>query len=278
MKAIFDKCTSKAIITKYSKLLDSVSGSFVTNMKMSRMTSLIKFQLTNNYEWNLVTNSLNGSDSSNYTYSAPSTKAYVMEPTEESVEFAIDLINQVLEGKILDKETVSADASNANRVTQESTTTNKTTDTKEEEDKEEETTSSEKTGLAIKLGKNSIEFYQGEEFIYYGYTATYDGEEIKSTSSIEETFSIKDKTYDNYQDLVFYISNYLDPGTYTIHYTITYKGESAIATQEVTIKESLFEEEPDTNEPEEENQQEEVTIEPDQESNSNSKEEDNSFR
>ena len=82
LKAIFDKCTSKAIITKYSKLLDSMKNSFVTNMKMSRLTSLVKMQLTKNYDWNIVTNSLNGSDSKNYTYSAPSSLAYVMEPTE----------------------------------------------------------------------------------------------------------------------------------------------------------------------------------------------------
>ena len=237
LKAIFDKCTSKAIITKYSKLLDSLSGSFVTNMKMSRLTALIKLQLTKNYTWNLVTNSLNGTDASNYTYSAPSQKAYVMEPIPESVEYGKELINKVLDGEILDKEEVDAGAAVVNKVTQGSTsnssTKEDTTSTKED------TTTSNQEGLKAKLGRTSVEFVEGDEYVYYPYTATYNGKDVTNSSDLTEKFSINGKTFDDYQELVLYVSK-LDSGEYTIIFTIQYQKESVILNQSVTIKESVF--------------------------------------
>ena len=73
LNGIIDKVLSPGIIKNYNKLLDTAQSSFVTNMKMSRITSLIKMQLSNNYSWNIVSNSLNGIDTKSYTYSAPTT-------------------------------------------------------------------------------------------------------------------------------------------------------------------------------------------------------------
>lgn len=245
IKAIFEKCTSKAIITKYSKLLDSMSGSFVTNMKMSRLTSLVRLQLSKNYSWNLVTNSLSGSDASNYTYSAPSQKAYVMEPDEESVLYATELINKVLDGEVLDEETMEEVSDYVNKVTKESSSNNSSSISSNSDDKEDTSNNSSsnsgsntsaKEGLEAKLTKSTVSFVEGDEYVYHGYSVTYNGKDITGDSSISETFSINGKSYDNYQDLVFYVSK-LSHGEYTIKYTIKYKGESVFLTQNVTVEE-----------------------------------------
>lgn len=241
LTAIFEKCTSKSIITKYTKLLDSLSGSFVTNMKMSRFTSLIKMQLAENYSWNLVTNSLTGTDASNYTYSAPSQKAYVMEPIEENVEYASDLIQKVLAGESLQQESVNDNAptSSGTKVTTTTTIEDDSTvdkdEAKENNDTASTSTSSTTTqlGLKTKLVRSSVEFTEGEEYIYYGYTATYDDEKIASTD-LEEKFSINGQSFDNYYDLISYVSK-LASGNYTIIYTIKYQQETNILNQIVTI-------------------------------------------
>ena len=238
LKAIFDKCTSKAIITKYSKLLDSMKNSFVTNMKMSRLTSLVKMQMSKNYSWNIVTNSLNGSDSKNYTYSAPSTKAYVMLPEESSVSYAHELINKVLEGEKLDKVTVEEGATTANRVTR--TDTSESSSTGNSNSESTTNHDSTKKGLEIKLGKSKVCYDKNTDssVTYYGYTLSYDGVDVTKNSGVKENFIINGKSYDNYKDLVFYVSK-LDKGTYTITYEITYQGYIVKDTQNVEIIEKI---------------------------------------
>lgn len=99
LEAMFRKCTSTSIITKYNSLLDSVSGSFVTNMPTDRLKALIRMQVAKKYKWTITANSLDGANSSNYTYSYSSQKLYVMEPIEDSVNYAHKLIKSVEEGE-----------------------------------------------------------------------------------------------------------------------------------------------------------------------------------
>ena len=53
-------------------------------------------------------------------------------------------------------------------------------------------------------------------------------------------FSVNGKIFDDYRDLVSYITNSLDPGEYTVIYTISYKGKSTILDQSVIIEELPF--------------------------------------
>ena len=267
LRAIFDKCTSKAIITKYSKLLDSMHGSFVTNMKMSRLTSLVRLQLSKNYSWNLVTNSLTGSDASKYTYSAPSQKAYVMVPEEESVLYATELINKVLAGEKLDEETMEKVSDYVNKVTKENNSNNNPSDSIKDDDKDEEFEEeitiesddiSNKDGLEAKLVKANVTLVEGDEYIYHGYSVTYNGEDITGDSNIKEIFSIDRETFDNYLDLVSYVSK-LTSGNYTINYTISYKKESVFLTQNVIIKELELDKE-DSNVKEEDTDDKDDTV------------------
>ncbi len=99
--AIFRKATSKSVITKYNNLLNSLNGSFLTNMSPNRITSLIKKQLSEGAKWTITSTSLNGYDSSNYTYTYSNQLLYVMEPDMDSVEAAKDMINKVYNNEVL---------------------------------------------------------------------------------------------------------------------------------------------------------------------------------
>ncbi len=239
LSAIFDKVISKEIITKYSKLLDSASGLMVTNMKMSRMTALVRLQLAKSYSWNLVMNSLNGEDSSNYTYSAPSVKSYVMEPSDTSVSYAHDLILKVLNGEVLDKNETDNVVNKSSTVT--SYETGKDTRSIENSNSLENNSSTSKNNVRdqnnfqVQLGRNSVQFFEGDTYVYYGYTATYQGNDVTKSSDLTERFTINGKNFDDYKELVLYISR-LSAGEYTVIYTITYREESVKLKQNVLIE------------------------------------------
>lgn len=231
LEAIFRKCTSAAIISKYNSLLNSLEGSFVTNMPTDRLTSLIKMQLSKMYKWTITANGLDGSDSSNYTYSYSSQKLYVMEPIEESVEYATELINSVMNGEKLDP-TYDGNASNVHSVTQSSSSKSSTKN--DSNNIKSSTTNTE--GLKVSLGRTSVTFVEGEDFIYYGYSATYNGKDITDDTTV--SFSINGHTYTDYHELISYITNSLSAGEYNIVYVIKYNGNSETLNQTVVIKKS----------------------------------------
>ncbi len=237
LEAMFRKCTSPSIITRYNSLLNSISNSFVTNMPTDRLTSLLKKQLKNKYKWTITSNSLEGSNSSNYTYSYSASKLYVMEPDKDSITKAKELIDSVVNGEVLES-SYSDNPTNVSTVT-------KTKVASAPAPKEEK-----KEGLKVTLGKEEITIDEGEEYIYYGYQATYNKEKIDNT---EYELKIKDKTFNDYKELVYYITNELEAGTYTIEFKITYKNESITKEQKLTInkkEEEIIEEEPEEEEEE----------------------------
>lgn len=255
LKAIFEKCTSKSIITKYTKLLDTLSNSFVTNMKMSRLTSIVRMQLTNNYSWTIISNSLNGTDASNYTYSAPNTRAYVMEPIEESVEYASELINNLMQNIPLNEEEVTKNQSVINGlavIKQNTNKNNNTTSNKQEDVKEVQKV--EEEGLTARLIKTSIEITEGDEYIYNGVTATYNKKDITKDDDLSVTFKVGTKTISNYPELILYISR-LGSGNYDIIHIVTYKGEAITLTQSLTINELIIDDTPNINIPSTEEQE-----------------------
>ena len=99
---IIRKATSPAIITGYSKILNSLKGTFQTNMSDNDIQKLIKMQLNDMASWNITSYSLDGTDGSGYTYSYPTQKLYVMNPIEETVTEAQGLIDKVISGEMLE--------------------------------------------------------------------------------------------------------------------------------------------------------------------------------
>lgn len=115
IEALVRKATDKSIITKYNSLLNAINGKYQTNMSMKKITSLIKMQLNDMPSWNITSYSLTGLDSRNYTYTY-NQLLYVMEPEEESVKEAIELIDKVINGDQLEN-SYSDLGSSSNKVT-----------------------------------------------------------------------------------------------------------------------------------------------------------------
>ena len=97
LEAIIDKTLSPNILLKYNSLLNSISKSVVTNIEQKTITKLIKKQIKNNDAWTIESYSVDGTDSSNITYSTGNIKAYIMKPKEETVMEAKKKLDEILE-------------------------------------------------------------------------------------------------------------------------------------------------------------------------------------
>ncbi len=102
IEAIIRKVSSPSIISKYNTLLSSLAGEFETNMPTEKMTEFIKMQLDNPVSWNVTSITLNGSGSSQYTYSGGNQKLSVIILDEESVQEAQQKIDLVMQGEMLE--------------------------------------------------------------------------------------------------------------------------------------------------------------------------------
>ena len=98
IEAIIKKVmNSTTILTKYTDVLESLEGSFQTNIDQKDVSSLVKSQLENMSSWTIKNNSLTGTGSYGPTYSMGSTKLYIMLPDSSSVANAKNKIDAVLE-------------------------------------------------------------------------------------------------------------------------------------------------------------------------------------
>lgn len=93
MKKVLNSTT---LLTKYTDILDSLKGSFQTNIAQDDISALVKDQINNMSSWSVKTNSLTGTGASSSTYSMGSTPLYVMVPSSTSVNDAKDKIDKVL--------------------------------------------------------------------------------------------------------------------------------------------------------------------------------------
>jgi len=98
IKGVISKCASPSILDNYQKILESISESFQTSVSKKNIQKFVKFQLANGYEWNIQSYNVSGSGQSNYTYSVPSNRAYVMVPNEETVAKAKEWLKIVTDG------------------------------------------------------------------------------------------------------------------------------------------------------------------------------------
>lgn len=97
IEAIMKKVlNSTTLLTKYTDILDSLKGSFQTNIAQDDISKLVKDQINNMSSWTIKSNSLTGTGASSSTYSMGSTKLYVMVPNLTSVTSAKEKIDEVL--------------------------------------------------------------------------------------------------------------------------------------------------------------------------------------
>lgn len=101
IKAAMNKAMSPKILTKYTQLMDSLSGCFETSMPYEKIAELVRNQLDEGGSWNIVSYSVDGTGASKKPYSL-STKAYVMVPNQKTVDTAIAKIQKVLNGEVVE--------------------------------------------------------------------------------------------------------------------------------------------------------------------------------
>lgn len=103
LSAIIKKACSYSVVTKFEELLAAVEGKFTTNMSVDTMRDLVKSQLTSMQEWTVTSLALNGKDARAYTYAMGTNNLlYVMLPDDSQIQNAINKIDAVLDGEILD--------------------------------------------------------------------------------------------------------------------------------------------------------------------------------
>ncbi len=95
---VINALQSSAILNDVPALMASLENCVDSNVPYDLLTSLVKNQLRDNRSWNVVSYSVNGSDSTSTCYSLKQ-NVYVMIPDDSTVEYAKELMQEVLNGE-----------------------------------------------------------------------------------------------------------------------------------------------------------------------------------
>ena len=82
LKAIIEKLTSPAMIPHFASILDSLAGSFLTNVDVSKINQLAAQTLYEGIKWEIITAHVGGVDGMEYTASAPNELLSVVYPDQ----------------------------------------------------------------------------------------------------------------------------------------------------------------------------------------------------
>ena len=97
LTAIINKLTSsRTLLTEYTKILTSLSGSLETSIPSGQIYSLINFQLDSMPSWTIERISLNGTHIDAPTYTISTEYLYVFEPIPESIAEVSAKIQEVM--------------------------------------------------------------------------------------------------------------------------------------------------------------------------------------
>lgn len=101
LTAMIQKAMSPAILTRYADLMASLQDSFATNMPQDSITGLIKMQLGDGSDWNIVTMAASGTTDTQFCYSLNDTASVVI-PDETSVSACKIMLDKLYNGEILE--------------------------------------------------------------------------------------------------------------------------------------------------------------------------------
>lgn len=96
--AIFDKMKSANLFANYNNILDALGDSYSTNIPKKVITNIAKDTI-DGAEWNIMTQSVDGSDKWDADIAILNGKGYAMIPNESDVINATNKINEILENK-----------------------------------------------------------------------------------------------------------------------------------------------------------------------------------
>lgn len=101
IKGVVDKAMSPALLTNYIQVLDAVKDNFKMNVPMEVISAVVSRQLSDGGSWNVVSYSVSGTGDYQPTPWGPE-KLWVMWPDYETVDYAKQLIRDVMDGKVVE--------------------------------------------------------------------------------------------------------------------------------------------------------------------------------
>ncbi len=113
LTAMIQKAMSPAILTGYVGLMSTLQDNFATNMPQDSITGLIKMQLSDGSDWNIVSVAASGTPDTQYCYSLGGNASVVI-PDEASVAKCQDMINRLFNGEILQSPSAETDTTGTN--------------------------------------------------------------------------------------------------------------------------------------------------------------------
>lgn len=108
MQAIINKLTSAEVIKHFNDLLDSLKGTFTTNISSDSIYHLCKKQLSENIDWNIVKYGITGNIGVEECASAPGEYLSVVYPDEGQVSYVSSVIQNVLGGEKVSQDDLSS--------------------------------------------------------------------------------------------------------------------------------------------------------------------------
>ena len=102
IEAVLKKMLSPELLKNFSGVMDAVEGNFQTSVPYDKIASLVREQLDEGGNWNIVTYSVSGTEDTQNTYSMPQ-PLYVVIPNEATIDTAKELIRQVYEDETITK-------------------------------------------------------------------------------------------------------------------------------------------------------------------------------
>lgn len=103
LKEVVKKLSSgKTLLMNYSDILESLEGMFITDVSSDEIAAFVKMQLDDMESWNVLSYAVTGTGGRAETASMPGRRLYVCYPDQSTVKKAKKLIDQVMEGTVLD--------------------------------------------------------------------------------------------------------------------------------------------------------------------------------
>lgn len=96
--AMIKKMLSPTMLLKANSILNTVSRNVETSITPEQINSLIRYQLSENPKWSIVSLSAEGEPGEDTCYSAGGEVLSIVYPDEESIQYIIDQVNIVEEG------------------------------------------------------------------------------------------------------------------------------------------------------------------------------------
>ena len=105
--ALLEKIKSPAVLTGYTNLLSSLEGTMDTNFSSQQLASLVKMQLNDNAEWNIVSSTVYGYSSEEYCASYADSPLYVEILDDDSILAVKEVIDKLMAGEVISEPRVT---------------------------------------------------------------------------------------------------------------------------------------------------------------------------